>query len=82
MPNLDRKGPNGEKAMSGRKLGKCNPANKGKTDEEILLARATEVPTGSSMGLGRGFGRGFGLGKGMGKGQGFGRGQCKTDTNK
>lgn len=81
MPNLDRKGPNGEKAMSGRKLGKCNPENKGKTDEEILLARAT-APTGSSMGLGRGFGRGFGLGKGLGKGLGFGRGQCKNTPNK
>lgn len=78
MPNLDRKGPNGVKAMSGRKLGKCNPANKGKTDKEILLAKATEAPTGSSMGLGRG----FGLGKGLGKGQGFGRGRCKTETNK
>jgi len=74
MPNLNRKGPNGEGAMTGRKMGKCNPENKGKTDEEIIQNKT--VPSKPEQGMGRGQGRGLGLGrgKGLGKGKGLGMG--------
>ncbi len=72
MPGLNRKGPNGEGAMTGRKMGRCNPTNKGKTDEEILQSRDAK----SSMpeivpgrGLGQGQGRGLGRGQGLGRGR-------------
>jgi hypothetical protein len=68
MPGLNRKGPNGEGAMTGRKMGKCNPENKGKTDEEILQNRASSTPSGLGMGHGHGRGHGFGKGLGLGKG--------------
>lgn len=45
MPGLNRRGPNGEGAMTGRRMGRCNPANKGKTDDEILQNRTCESPT-------------------------------------
>lgn len=66
MPGLNRRGPNGEGAMTGRRMGRCNPDNKGKTDDEILQNRASESQTNPSFGRGRGFGQG--------QGQGFGRG--------
>ena len=62
MPNLNRKGPNGEGAMTGRKLGKCNPENKGKT--------TTSQPI-RIMGCGQGKGLGYGRGKGNGQGLGL-----------
>ena len=37
MPGLNRRGPNGEGPMTGRRMGRCNPDNKGKIDDEILL---------------------------------------------
>jgi len=76
MPNLNRKGPNGEGAMTGRKLGKCNPENKGKTDEEILQERVTSAQPRRGMGLGQG--RGLGSGGGRGKGQGLGQ-RCRRN---
>jgi hypothetical protein len=39
MANLNRKGPQNEGPMTGRKLGHCNPENKGKTDAEIYAQR-------------------------------------------
>jgi len=39
MPGLNRRGPNGEGPMTGRRAGRCNPDNKGKTDDEILQSR-------------------------------------------
>lgn len=36
MANLNRKGPMNEGPMTGRKLGRCNKENKGKTDTEIM----------------------------------------------
>jgi hypothetical protein len=66
MPGLNRRGPNGEGAMTGRKLGHCNPENKGKTDDEISQNRATLIQTGQGMGMGRGRGKGLGLGGGLG----------------
>lgn len=75
MPNLNRKGPNGEGAMTGRKLGKCNPENKGKTDEEILLDKTVTPQSGKGLGCGQGRGLGRGQGRGQGQGKGQGRGQ-------
>ncbi len=73
MPGLNRRGPNGEGPMTGRKMGRCNPDNKGKTDDEILQSRNE-----TSQGQGNFFGRGLGRGKGhgFGKGLGLGRGQA------
>jgi len=71
MPGLNRKGPNGEGTMTGRRLGRCNPDNKGKTEEEILQSRNSSTPTEQVEG--RGQGRGHGFGKGLGLGQGMGR---------
>lgn len=83
MPGLNRKGPNGEGAMSGRRMGQCSSNNKGKSVEEIIKERTTQVsssdmeqPTpGNGYGLGRGagMGRGMGLGRRAG-GRNFGRG--------
>ena len=38
---LNRRGPNGEEPMTGRRMGRCNHDNKGKTDNEILQSRNT-----------------------------------------
>jgi hypothetical protein len=76
MPNLNRKGPNGEGAMTGRKMGKYSPENKGKTDEEILQDKTMSSQPGKGMGCGQG--RGLGLGRGKGKGQGLGQGFRKN----
>jgi len=73
MPKLNRKGPMGEGAMTGRKLGKCNPENKGKTDEEILQSKTESAQT--SRGMGNGQGKGMGNGQGRGKGLGLCRGK-------
>lgn len=76
MPGLNRKGPNGDGAMTGRKMGRCNPEYKGKTDDEIVQSRIsspTESPeTGYGQGRGRGFGRGFSTKGGFGGGRGMG----------
>ncbi len=68
MPGLNRKGPSGEGAMSGRKMGRCNPDNKGKTEDEILTTRKSILQSaeGNDRGLGRGSGRGLGQGSGQG----------------
>ncbi|NJO69320.1 MAG: DUF5320 domain-containing protein, partial [Bacteroidetes bacterium] len=36
MPGLNKKGPIGDGPMTGRRMGRCNPENRGKTDEEIM----------------------------------------------
>ncbi len=76
MPSLNRKGPNGEGAMTGRRMGRCNPDNKGKTDNEILQTRTSLPPDNQAGndGQGRGHGRGLGLGRGLCGGRGMGRG--------
>jgi len=73
MPGLNRRGPNGEGPMTGRRAGRCNPDNKGKTDDEILQSR-NETNQGQENFFGRGLGRG--KGRGFGKGLGLGRGQA------
>lgn len=71
MPGFNRRGPNEEGPMTGRRMGRCNPENKGKTDEELLQSHASDFQQqGNSSGLG--FGRG--MGRGLGRGLGFGRG--------
>lgn len=63
MPGLNRRGPNDDGPMTGRKMGRCNRENKGRTDDEIIQSRVSSLEPG--QGTGRGFGRGRGLGKGM-----------------
>jgi hypothetical protein len=64
MPGLNRRGPNDEGPMTGRKMGRCNPDNKGKTDDEIIQSSST--PSQSNQRRGRGMGKCLGLGRGMG----------------
>jgi hypothetical protein len=71
MPGLNRKGPNGEGAMTGRRMGRCNPENRDKTVEEIAQNR--EVATEKGRGFGMGLGHRHGAGQGRGLGQGRGR---------
>ena len=68
MPGLNRKGPQGDGPMTGRRMGRCNPDNKGKTDDEILQNRDSSLEPGQGMGRGLGIGRGQGgLGRGLGR---------------
>jgi hypothetical protein len=74
MPGLNRKGPEGTGAMTGRRMGRCNPDNKGKTDEEIIQNKVSSVEPGEGLGRGQGLGRGLGIGRGQG-GLGLGLGR-------
>lgn len=67
MPNYNRKGPENKGPMTGRKMGKGNPENKGLTEEEI--ARKNEKESGGNKG--RGSKDGSGKNKGRGR-KGFG----------
>ncbi len=80
MPGLNRKGPNGDGAMTGRKMGQCSPENKGKTVDEIRESKFGFSSAGESGLQGRGMGRrrgrgcasqGRGMGRGLGRGHGF-----------
>lgn len=74
MPGLNRRGPQGEGSMTGRKMGRCNPDNQGKTDDEILQNKDLSQESGQGMGRGFGFGCGFGFARGQGRcGRGLGR---------
>lgn len=69
MPGLNRRGPNGDGSMTGRKMGRCNPDNKGLTDSELLQKRIGTNPSQNffqELGMGRGRGIGRGMGRGMG----------------
>lgn len=68
MPGLNRRGPQGEGPMTGRRMGRCNPDNQGKTDDEILQNKDLSQESGQGMGHGFGFVRGQG-----GRGRGLGR---------
>ncbi|PZX20028.1 hypothetical protein LX69_00479 [Breznakibacter xylanolyticus] len=72
MPGLNRRGPQGEGAMTGRRMGRCNPDNKGLSNDEIMSKRSSETPL--RLHLGRGTGAGLGRGRSMGKGNGHGHG--------
>jgi hypothetical protein len=67
MPGLDRKGPKGEGMRTGRRMGRCNPRNAGKSAEEIMSERNFTL-----MEI-RGIGQGMGLGYGQGRGSMAGR---------
>jgi hypothetical protein len=71
MSGLNRKGPEGEGPMTGRRMGHCNPENKGKTDQEILQNRMSSLQPGQGQGRGSGLGQGRGLGKGLKSGRGM-----------
>jgi len=59
--------------MTGRRMGRCNPDNKGKTNDEILneSGKTNEIEMKGS-GFGHRFGRGQGQGKGLGLRRGMG----------
>ena len=59
MPGLNRKGPNGKGAMTGKRMGRCNPDNKGKTDDEIIQNHTRITPGPGPLGN-RGFRNGGG----------------------
>lgn len=68
MPGLNRRGPQGEGPMTGRRMGRCNPDNNGKTDEEMLQNKDSSLEPGQGLGRGLGFARGQGrLGRGLGR---------------
>ncbi len=71
MSGLNRKGPSNEGPMTGRKMGRCNPENKGKTSDEIMQDRIGSLQPGQGKGLGLGRGRGSGKGQGRGRGLGM-----------
>jgi predicted Fe-Mo cluster-binding NifX family protein len=71
MPNLNHKGPQGDGPQTGNKQGKCNPENKGLSDEAIKEKREMTKGKGENHGIGSGLGQG--KGKGRGRGQGLGR---------
>ncbi|MCF8331329.1 MAG: DUF5320 domain-containing protein [Bacteroidales bacterium] len=75
MPNYDRTGPTGSGPMTGRQMGRCNPANKGLTRDELPEGNfPNEDQPVRGIGLGRGFARrcGFGKGRGLARGNRFG----------
>ncbi len=74
MPGLNQTGPMGQGPKTGRGMGRCNPDNMGKTDDEISQIKDSSQEPGQGMGRGLGLGRGFGLGRGQGgPGRGLGR---------
>ena len=77
MPGLNNRGPLGEGPMTGRRMGRCNPDNKGKTDDEILQNRDSSQQPGRGLAGGPRFrgGHGLGRGQGMGHDSGFGLGR-------
>jgi hypothetical protein len=68
MPGLNQTGPMGQVPKTGRGMGRCNPDNKGKTDDEILQNKDSSSTPRQGMGRGLGLGRGQG-----GPGRGLGR---------
>lgn len=73
MPRFDQQGPDGQGAMTGRKMGKCTNYGRGRKFEETPLNSENIEP---QMPLQGGYRRGMqrGVGRGMGRGRGFGRG--------
>lgn len=67
MPGLNRKGPCGQGAMSGKGTGYCNPENKGKSVQTNPQNQMSSPRPGRERGseAGRGFGKGLRTGRGM-----------------
>jgi len=68
MPGFNRKGPEGEGAMSGRGQGRCNPSNRESNSFDAPSGAAMNAPF--RQGAGRGMAQGAGRGMGQGQGQG------------
>lgn len=74
MPGLDKTGPTGQGALTGRKTGRCTPEVEKLTGSFLFRRRfagrnensrnATGDGRGPWRGLGRGFGRGWGRNRG------------------
>lgn len=88
MPGLNQKGPMGEGAMTGRRMGKCtNFGAKVKNDEQINTAQSSDNQqdlTALEKRVGMGFGRGHrGMGRGIGAGRnGNGPGMGRRSRNR
>ncbi len=67
MSGLNRRGPEGQGPMTGRRMGRCNPESKGKAVQEDPQ---TQMPS-FQPGQGRGQGLRRGSGKGLRHGRGF-----------
>jgi hypothetical protein len=68
MPGLNQTGPMGQGPRTGRGMGRCNPDNKGKTDDEILQNKDSSLEPEQRLGRGLGLGRGQGgTGRGLGR---------------
>ena len=67
MSGLNRKGPDDQGPMTGRRMGLCNPGNRGKAAQENPQ---NQMPS-PQPGQGRGLGKGRGLRKGFRSGEGF-----------
>lgn len=74
MPNLNQKGPMGQGAMSGRKMGKCTNFDKKGDSASTNEQQPNENIAGNGSGRGQGVGRGQG-GMGMGMGRRFQHGR-------
>lgn len=89
MPGLNQKGPMGEGAMTGRRMGKCtNFGAKAKKEEQREVVQGSEnqqnfAALDERASTGFGFGRGRrGLGRGPGRGQnGNGMGMGRRHRN-
>ncbi|MCK9561962.1 MAG: hypothetical protein M0R02_04485 [Bacteroidales bacterium] len=80
MANFNRKGPQNEGPMTGRKQGLCKPGNRGLSRDELLQKDQPMGGYGKGRSIrrrrgGSGMGRGenFGMGRGRGSGMGNGR---------
>lgn len=74
MAGLNRRGPNNEGPMTGRRQGLCNPANQENANGTSVVDNNSTFLRGMGRGFGRCFGRCFGRGFGRdaGNGKGFG----------
>lgn len=85
MPGFDQKGPMGQGAMTGRRMGRCtNFAAKAKEQSNLGTVKPQENSPENFTATGRGLVRGRGLGCMMGKGFGMGwrRGSGKGMQNR
>ncbi|MGV8091237.1 MAG: DUF5320 family protein [Mangrovibacterium sp.] len=67
MSGLNRRGPEEQGPMTGRRMGRCNPENRGKADQVNPQNQMSFFQPGQGRGLG--FRRGSG--KGLRHGRGF-----------
>jgi hypothetical protein len=81
MPGFNQKGPDGQGAMTGRRMGRCTNfgaslKKQNFTEPEVLSQNdaGNQPDVDQELGVGRGIGRGFGNGFGRGLGRGLGRG--------